>query len=101
MLAPQGQLLPLLIQSMDEDWYADTRKLACCSTAALLELAGGHFTDDTRRQLYPELTKRMDDSNNNVRITAAAAVHALATYGISSSYCDTNTGYELVIISNP
>ena len=52
-LSAQGQLLPLLFQSMDEDWYQDTRKLACCSVAALLEFAGRGLTDDARRQIYP------------------------------------------------
>eukprot|EP00892_Ulva_mutabilis_P000660 jgi/Ulvmu1/10595/UM065_0049.1 len=92
-LSSQGQLLPLLCQSMDEDWYADTRKLACYTTAALLELAGNRFTDEIRRQLYPELTKRMDDSSNAVRVTAAAAVQAFAKHALPSAYCDTNTRY--------
>lgn len=92
LLSPQGKLLPLLFQSMDEDWYVDTRRLACCTVAALLKLAGSELSDDARRQIYPQLNKRMDDSNNDVRITAAVAVQAFAHYAMSSTYCDTNSG---------
>lgn len=99
LISSQGQLLPLLFQSMDEDWYIDTRKLACCTTAALLKLAGDQVTDDARRQLYPQLTKRMDDSNNDVRITAAAAVQAFAKHALPSGYCDTNSGCEVACLS--
>lgn len=90
----QGNLLPLLLQSMDEDWYVDTRKLACCTMAALLSLSGCQLTDDARRQVYPELTKRMDDSSNETRIAAAAAVQAFVRHAMPSTYCDTNSGCD-------
>lgn len=99
ILTIQGQLLPLIFQSMDEDWYQDTRKLGCCTLAALLKLAGGSLTDDARRQIYPELVKRMDDSSNEVRISAAGAIQAFACDAMPPAYCDTNSGCALVIFS--
>lgn len=79
---------------MDEDWYVDTRKLACCTMVALLSLAGSQLTDDARRQVYPELTKRMDDSSTETRIAAAAAVQAFVRYAMPSTYSNTNSGCD-------
>jgi hypothetical protein len=96
LLEPELQLVPLLVQSMDEDWYVDTRKLACCTMVAFITACGSRFSDDLRRQMYPELNKRMDDSDNEVRIAASAAMKAFAIHGIKEDYCDTNSGCVVV-----
>jgi dynein assembly factor 5, axonemal len=92
LLTPQAQLVPLTVQSMDEDWYTETRRLGCLTMRALLELAGGSIGDEMLRQIYPELVKRLDDSSNDVRIANAASATAFVLHCLQPSYCDTNTG---------
>ena len=92
-LSPAGQLLPLLLQSMDEDWYVDTRRMGCAALAQVFRVAGAALDDAARRSVYPELNKRMDDSSNAVRVAAAAAIVAFAEDALPHDYCDTNSGY--------
>ena len=92
LLCSDIQFLPLLVQSMDEDWYVDTRKVACCAMEAFLRVCGPQISDEMRRSIYPELNKRMDDSSNDVRVATAAAVAAFAKHALPETYCDTNTG---------
>jgi dynein assembly factor 5, axonemal len=101
LLTAQAQLVPLIVQSMDEDWYADTRKLGCFVMSALLSLAGTQVDDELRRQVYPELTKRMDDSSNDVRIAAAATLTAFAEHALPAKYCDTNSGCAWCHLPDP
>jgi hypothetical protein len=95
LLVSDSQFVPLIIQCMDEDWYSDTRYLACCTMIELLSVAGADIDDAGRRQIYPELTKRMDDSSNAVRTACAAAIGAFARHAMPCSYCDTNSGYVI------
>lgn len=39
--APEGGLLPLLAQSLDEDWYSDVRHTACYVVQLILEQVWG------------------------------------------------------------
>jgi len=91
-LVGDGTLLPLLVQSLDEDWYVDVRNTGCHVVELLLLEVGAALTHEHRRALYPELTKRLDDSSNQVRIAACAALVAFCTT-MAPSYCDTNTAY--------
>lgn len=90
LLCKQAQLVPLLVQCMDEDWYAETRRLGCFAMQALLALAGNQLDDDMRRQIYPELTKRMDDGNDSVRVATAGAIRIFAEEGLHSAYDEAN-----------
>jgi hypothetical protein len=92
LLTQQEQLVPLIVQSMDEDWYTDTRRLGCFVMRELLSLAGHAMNDDARRQIYPELNKRMDDSSNVVRVATAATITVFAEHALPPVYCDTNSG---------
>eukprot|EP00798_Chlamydomonas_sp_ICE-L_P021006 gene21006-27865_t len=95
-----GTLLPLIHQSLDEDWYVDMRlagyvdmRLAGCGVMQqLLLAAGSKFTAEQRRAVYPELLKRLDDSSNQIRIAVCSTLVAFCTT-MSPSYCDTNSGY--------
>ncbi|KAG2432604.1 hypothetical protein HXX76_008944 [Chlamydomonas incerta] len=89
--APQG-LLPLLTASLDEDWYTDLRLAACYVAEQLLEVAGPALSDASRRALYPELHKRLDDAHNAVRVAACGALRAFVR-AAGPAYCDTNSGY--------
>lgn len=86
------QLLPLLFACLDDDWYVDLR----LNTSRVLELmlwaVGPRLSHEHRRALYPELTKRLDDSSNAVRVAACATLVAFART-MQTDYCDTNTGY--------
>ena len=111
--ATDGELLPGLASAMEEDYFADTRAAACHAVAEALRLdaeyvvgkngdedRGGKaasssaFDDARRRFLYPELLKRMDDSRDAIRVTAADAVGAFFD-AMPRDYDETNVGYLL------
>lgn len=86
------KLLPLLYACLDEDWYVDLRNSSCRVFEQLMLAVGTHLTQEQRRSIYPELTKRLDDSSNAVRIAVCSALCAFAQT-MPPDYCDTNTGY--------
>lgn len=88
-----GSLLPLLHQAMDEDWYVDMRASTCFVMEQLLQVAGERLSDAARRAIYPELLKRLDDSNNSVRVATCRALVAFVSGPGGAAYCDTNSGY--------
>ena len=65
-LVTTGSLLPPISQSMDEDWYIDLRNTACFVMEQLVLTVGPRLSEEARRAIYPELLKRLDDSNNQV-----------------------------------
>ncbi len=67
VILQEAQLLPSIIQCMDEDYYAETRVMACHALHAGLLLAGVHLSVPQLRTVYPEILKRLDDSSNDVR----------------------------------
>lgn len=88
-------LLPTILTCMDEDFYTDTRRASCYLCEQILLAAGQDaFTDEQRRQIYPALLKRLDDSSDDVRISACSVFIAFFS-SLSSDYDDTNTGYLL------
>lgn len=93
ILLSRDDFLPVLHQCLEEDYYADTRYAACHAMAGVLRCAGEELQDESRRAIYPELCKRLDDSNDNNRIAACGALEAFAE--VSSSYDTTNVGYLL------
>ncbi|KAK9808847.1 hypothetical protein WJX72_004932 [[Myrmecia] bisecta] len=90
----EGQLLAVILQSMEEEYYADTRLMACHAMLHLVTLLGAEMTDEQRRAIYPELLKRLDDSSNTVRIAVCEALAAFV-FTLRSGYDDANTGYLL------
>jgi hypothetical protein len=50
------------------------------------------LSDASRRAIYPELHKRLDDAHNAVRVAACGALRAFALTA-GPSYCDTNSRY--------
>ncbi|KAG1655968.1 hypothetical protein FOA52_009395 [Chlamydomonas sp. UWO 241] len=91
-LVEGGTLLPLLHQSLDEDWYTDLRRMACFVEEQLLLSVGPSMGDAARRAVYVELLKRLDDASNAVRVGACGALTAFCTT-MPATYCDTNSGY--------
>ncbi len=68
LLLQQGTLLPAICQCMEEDYYAETRVMACHALHASLLLAGQHLSPLQLRAVSPEILKRLDDSSNDVRV---------------------------------
>ena len=89
------QVLPTIHSCLEEDYYADTRLASCHTLEALLNVVGPKLTDDQKRLVYPELLKRLDDSNDQVRIQTCATLRAFVCSCLTPDYCDTNTGYLL------
>ena len=88
-------LLPIVITCMDEDFYTDTRSASCHLCEQILCIASQDaFSDEQRRQLYPALLKRLDDSSDTVRIAACSVLAAFFST-LPAAYDDTNTGYLL------
>lgn len=68
-------LLPMLFQSLEEEYFVDTRLAACSGMYHLLVSAGGTLTHEQCRLMYPELLKRLDDSSNTVRANVCQALN--------------------------
>jgi len=63
-------LTPILKSAMDDSWSPDNRLVSCLViTHGLDNLLVVNFPvpDDLLREIYPELLKRMDDSNDEIR----------------------------------
>eukprot|EP00899_Mesostigma_viride_P025251 jgi/Mesvir1/5910/Mv00679-RA.1 len=88
----KGQLLPVLHSCLEEDYFVETRKASCHALEQLLLIVTPVLSDEHRRAIYPELLKRLDDSNDAVRVAVTEAVKAFFG-GNFPQYDDTNTGY--------
>ena len=73
-----GELAPVLAGCLGDD-DATTRHVACLAMASMLSTLRGALDGEAVRQLYPELLKRLDDSNDAVRASGCRAIAALAT----------------------
>jgi len=63
-------LLPLVRSAMDDSWSPDNRLIGCMVLSRCLSnLVSANYplSDDQLRDIYPELLKRMDDSNDEIR----------------------------------
>lgn len=70
-----NSLLPMMFQSLEEEYFVDTRLAACSGMYHLLLSAEDTLTHEQCRLIYPELLKRLDDSNNKVRVNVCQALH--------------------------
>ncbi|KAI9203339.1 armadillo-type protein [Polychytrium aggregatum] len=69
-------VIPVLISCLDEDEIAVRKDtLSCIHT--LLNCSGIRFTGDLFRKLYPEIVKRLDDANDEIRIATCAVLQTL------------------------
>jgi len=72
-----GELAPVLASALGDD-DATTRHVACLAFAGILATLRGTLDGEAVRRLYPELLKRLDDSNDAVRASGCRAIAALA-----------------------
>lgn len=70
-------LLPILKSALDDSWSPDNRMIACLILCSTLEELQGEISGDQLREVYPELLKRLDDSNDKIRV---AVCEALTTF---------------------
>mmetsp|Transcript_26674 Transcript_26674/g.61372 ORF Transcript_26674/g.61372 Transcript_26674/m.61372 type:complete len:926 (-) Transcript_26674:17-2794(-) len=72
-----ADILPILKSCLDDTWNPDNRMIACLVLSCLLSELRHEVTGDQLREVYPELLKRLDDSNDQIR---AVVCEALCTF---------------------
>mmetsp|Transcript_67203 Transcript_67203/g.161006 ORF Transcript_67203/g.161006 Transcript_67203/m.161006 type:complete len:949 (+) Transcript_67203:80-2926(+) len=72
-----ADILPILKSCLDDTWNPDNRMIACLVLSCLLSELRTEITGDQLREVYPELLKRLDDSNDKIR---AVVCEALVTF---------------------
>uniref|UniRef100_A0A7S3SDL0 Dynein axonemal assembly factor 5 HEAT-repeat domain-containing protein n=1 Tax=Emiliania huxleyi TaxID=2903 RepID=A0A7S3SDL0_EMIHU len=98
--AHMGGALPLLVAGLDDD-NVESRRIACVILAtALRRLGPSRVSHEQMRQLYPELTKRLDDASDGVRVAACVPLVAMleqvrysASWSEAHNFDRTNFGY--------
>ena len=85
-------LLPMVFQSLEEEYFVDTRLAACSGTYHLLLSAKDLLNYEQCRMIYPELLKRLDDSSNIVRINVCQALNTFVQ-NMGPSLDDSNVTY--------
>jgi dynein assembly factor 5 len=69
-----ADLLPILKSALDDNWSPENRMVACLVLSCTLSLLQADITSEQLREVYPELLKRLDDSNNDIRVTVCEAL---------------------------
>uniref|UniRef100_A0A7S0RAA8 Uncharacterized protein n=1 Tax=Pyramimonas obovata TaxID=1411642 RepID=A0A7S0RAA8_9CHLO len=77
---------------MEEDYYADTRRAGTYLMEQMLEVVGAGLTDEQRREIYPNLLKRLDDSQDEIRVRAASCCRTFFLT-LRAGYDDANSEY--------
>jgi len=73
-----SELLPVMKSNLADD-DATTRHVSCMALGLMLKVLRRSLDGETVRLLYPEVLKRLDDSNDAVRSSACSAIAAVAT----------------------
>lgn len=92
LLLKQEQLLRMLFQCLEEEYFVETRLAACSAAHHLLSSNGAQLSAEHGRMLYPELLKRLDDSSNHVRASICEALAAFCQQ-FPSNLDDTNMSF--------
>lgn len=89
-------LVPLLTSSL-EDTYSDVspRFMGCICLTVIFERLRGAFRENSLRELYPMLLKRLDDSNDSVRIAICGTLAAFFLCAPPADYSGTLIDYSL------
>jgi len=72
-----ASLLPVLKSCLDDSWMPDNRLIACMVLGCTLSELQAEISGEQLREVYPELLKRLDDSNDQIR---AAVCEALTVF---------------------
>ncbi|KAJ0058112.1 hypothetical protein NL108_007385, partial [Boleophthalmus pectinirostris] len=84
VLCVEEKLTPQVLSALEEDSQM-ARLLACRSMSIILRLVGPSLPPEALNKIYPELLKRLDDSNDDVRTVALEAL-GLWLCGLSKDY---------------
>lgn len=68
-----ADLLPILKSCMDDTWSPDNRMIACLVLSCMLAELQAEISGEQLREVYPELLKRLDDSNDKIRVAVCEA----------------------------
>lgn len=66
-----NEIIAVLKNCIDDDWANDLRFTSVIFIRYLIEYLHELFDDEDYKQIYPELLKRLDDSQDGIRIQTA------------------------------
>merc|ERR1719277_1584761 len=69
-----SDLLPILKSCLDDSWSPDNRMIACLVLSCTLSELQAEISSEQLREVYPELLKRLDDSQDAIRATVCEAL---------------------------
>jgi len=69
-----SDLLPILKSCLDDSWSPDNRMIACLVLSCTLSEMQAEISGEQLREVYPELLKRLDDSNDKIRVAVCEAL---------------------------
>jgi len=69
-----SDLLPILKSCLDDSHSSDNRMIACLVLACLLTELQAEINADQLREVYPEMLRRLDDSNDKIRTVVCEAL---------------------------
>jgi len=69
-----ADLLPVLKSALDDSFSPDNRLIACLVLSATLSEMQAEVNGEQLREVYPEMLKRLDDSNDKVRVAICEAL---------------------------
>ena len=70
----------MLKNSLDDDWANDLRFTAVVLLRVMMEHLASKLEADDYQQIYPELLKRLDDSQDGIRKSAAGVLEVFFSY---------------------
>lgn len=97
LFAVAPSLVPLLTSALD-DTYSDgsqSRFMACIGLSVMFERLRGSFGDQSVREIYPQLLKRLDDSDDTVRIAICGTLGAFFLAAKPAEFAGTPIDYSL------
>ena len=94
MTRTASELVPLLVSNLD-DSDVSTRQISCLCIGILFERLRGAFGEDSISNMYPVLLKRLDDSNDHVRINVCNALEHFCQCAPRTAYTSTCIDYTL------
>jgi dynein assembly factor 5 len=69
-----SDLLPILKSCLDDSFAPDNRLIACFVLSCTLTELQAEINSEQLREIYPELLKRLDDSNDKIRMAVCEAL---------------------------
>ena len=89
-----GELVPQITSQMDDN-ETSVRHISALCLHVIFERLRGAFGYQAVSELYPMLIKRLDDSNDDVRIEACRALGAFMAAASAGAYAGTALDYTL------